>query len=188
MMYIGGKSFSFIIISDDNSQSKYVVFAYLSRIIKLAKKDFPNLSYLKIFSDGCAAQFKNKFWLFNLKFAQADWGLNAEWNFFATGHGKSPCDGLGGSVKRSVHRKILAGDTRVYDAAEFVACTLTCGNKMTIFKMTEEEIFEKSNFLKERWVKVPALNGLRKLHHFRPSTAGNIIGSVTTRGIGAKEF
>ena len=29
-----------------------------------------------------------------------DFGLSAEWNFFATAHGKSPCDGIGGSVKR----------------------------------------------------------------------------------------
>ena len=29
-----------------------------------------------------------------------DLGFDAEWNFFATAHGKSPCDGIGGNVKR----------------------------------------------------------------------------------------
>ena len=29
-----------------------------------------------------------------------DFGLDAEWIFFAISHGKSPCDGIGGSVKR----------------------------------------------------------------------------------------
>lgn len=189
MLYMGTKKYSFIIVSDENSQSKFVVFAYISRIIEIAKEEFPNLSHLRIFSDGCAGQFKNKFGISNLNFAPTDWGLNAEWNFFATGHGKSPCDGLGGSVKRSVHRKVIAGDFRVYSAAEFVACASTCGNKMTIFEMTATEIEEKSNFLKGRWIKVPALNGIQKHHHFRPSsTAGKIIGSITTRGIGEKEF
>jgi len=29
-----------------------------------------------------------------------DFGIEAEWNFFATSHGKSACDGLGGTIKR----------------------------------------------------------------------------------------
>ena len=29
-----------------------------------------------------------------------EFGINAEWHFYATAHGKSPCDGLGGTVKR----------------------------------------------------------------------------------------
>jgi len=28
--------------------------------------------------------------------------VEAEWNFFATSHGKSPCEGTGGTVKRLV--------------------------------------------------------------------------------------
>ncbi|ESO09020.1 hypothetical protein HELRODRAFT_168952 [Helobdella robusta] len=31
-----------------------------------------------------------------------DFGLKAEWHFFATSHGKSPCDGIGGTTKRLV--------------------------------------------------------------------------------------
>ena len=30
-----------------------------------------------------------------------DFGLKAEWIFFATSHGKSTCDGIGGTVKRT---------------------------------------------------------------------------------------
>ena len=33
--------------------------------------------------------------------------LSANWNFFATSHGKSPCDGIGGAIKRKlVHRSL----------------------------------------------------------------------------------
>ena len=31
---------------------------------------------------------------------KSDFGFDAEWNFFATAHGKSPCDGIGGNIKR----------------------------------------------------------------------------------------
>ena len=33
--------------------------------------------------------------------------MNAEWIFFATSHGKSPCDGVGGFVKRYVAKRSL---------------------------------------------------------------------------------
>ena len=36
----------------------------------------------------------------NLMKHHDDFALNAEWNFFATSHGKNACDGVGGTVKR----------------------------------------------------------------------------------------
>ena len=56
---------------------------------------------MEYFSDGCAAQYKNRYNFANLCMHMQDFGLNAEWNFFATAHGKSPCDGIGGIVKRA---------------------------------------------------------------------------------------
>ncbi|KAK3910377.1 Leucine zipper transcription factor-like protein 1 [Frankliniella fusca] len=50
-------------------------------------------------SDGCAAQYKNKKSVANVWFHEKDFGVPAEWHYYATSHGKSACDGLGGSVK-----------------------------------------------------------------------------------------
>ena len=36
-----------------------------------------------------------------------DFGIEATWSFFATSHGKSPCDGIGGTVKRSTAMESL---------------------------------------------------------------------------------
>ena len=36
-----------------------------------------------------------------------DFGIDAEWNFFATSHGKNACDGIGGLVKRSLSKTSL---------------------------------------------------------------------------------
>ena len=38
-----------------------------------------------------------KTYLYNHK---ADFGIDAEWHFLVTSHGKGPCDGLYGTVKR----------------------------------------------------------------------------------------
>ena len=60
----------------------------------------PSLENIKYFSDGAAGQYKNYKNMLNLTCHNQDFDVNAEWHFFATSHGKSPCDGIGGTVKR----------------------------------------------------------------------------------------
>ncbi len=45
-----------------------------------------------------------------------DFGIDAEWHFFATSHGKSTCDGLGGTVKRFATKASL--QRQLYDFAK----------------------------------------------------------------------
>jgi len=51
------------------------------------------------FSDGCSGQHKNYKNFLNLTYHKHDFDVDASWVFFATSHGKSPCDGIGGMVK-----------------------------------------------------------------------------------------
>ena len=37
--------------------------------------------------------------ILNLCYHKTDFGFQAEWHFYATSHGKGPCDGIGGTVK-----------------------------------------------------------------------------------------
>ena len=59
------------------------------------------------FSDGCAGQYKNCKNFMNLCHHSVDFGLEAEWLFFATSHGKGPCDGVGGLLKRMATKASL---------------------------------------------------------------------------------
>jgi len=38
---------------------------------------------------------------------KTDFGLSTTWVFFATSHGKSSCDGVGGTVKQLIRQKSL---------------------------------------------------------------------------------
>lgn len=44
--------------------------------------------------------------------------MQAVWNFFATSHGKSPCDALGGSFKRNARNWNMKNDKNPIDNAE----------------------------------------------------------------------
>ena len=67
----------------------------------------PQVKKLFYFSDGCGRQYQNYKNFMNLCLHKQDFGLDAEWIFFATSHGKSPCDGIDGSVKRHAAKKSL---------------------------------------------------------------------------------
>ena len=82
----------------------YYIIQIFTEHLKLV---LPNIRNIQYFSDGCAGQYKNRKHLYNLCQHSTDFGIDAVWNFFATSHGKSPCDGIGGTVKRVTDRASL---------------------------------------------------------------------------------
>ena len=100
---------SVCIISDDKDHD--IGFVYEVQKI-ICKEIIPRLSttcnlHITYYSDGCAGQYKNYKNFMNLCLHEIDFGLTADWVFFATCHGKSPCDRIGGTVKHLVRRKSL---------------------------------------------------------------------------------
>ena len=96
------------IVSDDLTHD----VDHVHEVVKLTCKNvkaFTNNNVKKIhyFSDGCAAQYNCCKNFLNLCNHKAEFGIDAEWNFFATSHGKNTCDAIGGIVKRTVHRESL---------------------------------------------------------------------------------
>ena len=86
------------VVSDTRKHSSVTVYAFLSVAISYLQTESPHVKKIHYFTDGCAGQYKNKYKFVNLCHHEDDFGLEGEWNFFATNHGKSACDG---TVKRS---------------------------------------------------------------------------------------
>lgn len=192
-MHVGQQGSSYVFASDEQSQSKYTVFAYIDKLIEEAKKTTQNIRKIKIFSDGCAMQFKNRFILSNMLNAQGDFGASMEWNFFASSHGKSACDGIGGAIKRNVHKRVLSDDSLVvYSAKDFVEVCLKFTDKIKIYEVTSKEIETRSKKLKPRWEpenKVPTMPGMQSLHFFKCSGRQKVItASVTSLEEISKDF
>jgi hypothetical protein len=82
------------------------------------------MTHLDIWSDDPASQFKN---CYIAEFLQHLCGnmfhrVDAiDWHFFATSHGKGPCDALGGSVKRMVRQAVMSHKDIVQSAEEMAA-------------------------------------------------------------------
>lgn len=178
--YVGQREpLTFLIANDDIGHSKEQVWCYQKIIISSLLEDFPSIEHVSFFSDGCAAQFKNRFTLSNMMYSQEDFGVSGNWHFFPTAHGKSPADGVGGTFKRSVYNRALSGQVNVYNALDFVSCGKSFAKKTRIFLSSTHRIFLSSedtlsneNFLKLRWEKIKPIKGTRESHFLEPADDG----------------
>ena len=131
---------------------------------------------VKYFSDSCAAQFKNFKNFINLCHHCKDFDLNAEWVLFATSHGKSPCDSIGGTVKRIVCQESLKQVTtgQILDVNLMYSF---CKAKITgvCFKLfSKEEIDQTQAHLEKKYLGSRTVPGTRMYHHFNPISSNKI--------------
>lgn len=93
---------SFVIISEILEHNTVAVHLFQRKFVQFLKMHFTQeIKRIIYFSDGCAGQYKNRKNIANLINHERDFGCSAEWHFFATSHGKGPCDGVGGTLKRA---------------------------------------------------------------------------------------
>ena len=93
---------SCVFISDCLNHNAILVPVFQKKIIRYIKQYLLlNLKKVYYFSDSAASQYKNRKNFINMCFHQEDFnGIEAEWHFYATSHGKGVCIRIGGSVKR----------------------------------------------------------------------------------------
>lgn len=92
---------SSVIISDTLSHTASTIFAFLKKsIIPEARELVPEAEFIHYWTDSPTSQYRNKK-IFNIVSRHKQlFNINASWNYFEAGHGKGPCDGVGGSTKR----------------------------------------------------------------------------------------
>lgn len=167
------ESGNFVPISECLEHDTTLVYLFLQIFINFLKS---KLSPTKLiyFTDGCAAQYKNRNNFYNMTLHEHDFGIPAEWHFYATSHGKSACDGLGGTIKRLVtkaslqrpiHDQILT-PLQMFDWAK----SNILG--MNFAFVTNDEYMATRNKMDDRYLKTVVLSGTRSFHCFVPVSEG----------------
>ena len=90
-------------------------------------------------------------------------------------------DGIGGSVKGPVSRKISAGAV-VRTANEVASVAQACHSHVRIFYIPKEEIARNQEVLKERWKKVQTIFWTQKFHPVFSNGKGMIKAAKTSGG------
>ena len=97
----------YCVISDHLLHDQTAVHCFISLTIPTICTRNPRINRIKYFSEEGASQYKNFKSVINLMYHEHDFNLKAENHFFATSHGKSPCDGIGGTIKREAANSSL---------------------------------------------------------------------------------
>ena len=115
--------------------------------------------------------YKNRKNFFNLCQHKADFDIEAKWVFFATSHGKQPCDGIGGTVKRLTAKASLQrpySDQILIPQMMFQYCKSNIRDIEFIY-ISQEHLKPTQLFLENRFqhIKSP-IPGTRSFHEFVP--------------------
>ena len=167
---------SFVVVSENNTHDTIAVHLFQKALIQFLTNKIVKPKKIIYFSDGCGAQYKNRKNFINLCHHNDDFGMPAEWHFFATSHGKGPCDGVGGTVKRLAARASLQ---RPYDKQILTPRQLYefgCSEipSVNFHYVTVEEYENESVLLSKRFESARTIAGTHKLHSFRPISANEL--------------
>ena len=88
-------------VSNDLTHDVDMIYEVIKHTIDFAKIFIPlDINKVHYFSGGCGGQYKNCKTMLNQTYHFKNFGIKATWSYFATSHGKSPCNGIGDTIKR----------------------------------------------------------------------------------------
>ena len=170
------ESRSLVFMSGDLKHDYYFLYKVIQQTMKHIADNIA-INAIKIYyvSDGCPNQYKNVHNFQTVCFHKSDFGVPCEWIFFATRHGKSPCDGLGGTTKRLTTRASLQRtiDNQITCAKEMLTFRSSEIDGITFYYIEKDDqvsLCEEGSPLSDRFnpEKLYYLPGTKSMHHFVP--------------------
>ena len=160
---------SLCFMSDDLQHDTCFVYEVLRRMTTFCQQKYPQLKAIEYFSDGCAGQYKNYKNFMNLCLHQQDLNMSATWSFFATSHGKGPCDGIGGTVKRLARLESLRREKDFLNTFDrlYKFCEENIEN-VKFFNISAKEMSIRRPSIEARFQGGSTVAGTQSYHHFAP--------------------
>ncbi len=160
------KHHNFVAISDDRGHNTATIKAIINSIIPRVQQLIPGLKQIHYWTDSPTAQYRNKT-IFNLISSHhlLYKGIHATWNYFESGHGKGPCDGIGGTVKRLADDAVKRGVASIQDAHDFYAwaCQEREESSIEYLFVSREDCARSAEFI-QQWSTSKPVSGTMKIH------------------------
>ena len=162
---------SHAIISDDLKHDAAANHLFLEKIFEKGKSLVPGLKKIFVWSDGGPGHFKNKFNFSNLSKFKSDYGIDIEWHFWASCHGKNAGNGVGGTVKREAKRASLEGH-EILKAQQLYEWGREKLKGINFIFVSEAEVARRRDELVERFSLAATIKGTHLFHAFVPVSDG----------------
>lgn len=162
------KNLSFLIIAESLEHNHISVYLFQQKLLDFLKTKFQQINKIYFFSDGAASQYKNKKFFYNICKMKIENNFEVEWHFFATCHGKGPCDAIGGTFKRMASRVSLQRvyTNQIQTAKELFDWAKSTDSAINVHLCTQKEHDQTARKLKYNNVKTIA--GTQSFHCFIP--------------------
>lgn len=164
------KEKSLLVISSCKKHDTIAVYQFQTKLLHFLRSEFESVKKITFFSDGAAAQYKNRKNFYNICLFQKEFDVKVEWHFFATSHGKSACDGIGGAFKRLARAASLQkkSQERISTALELYEWSMKRKSTMSFVYCTKDEYNEEAKKHETRYDNVNLVVGTRSFHSFIP--------------------
>lgn len=181
---------SLVVIAESLEHNYVAVHLFQTKLLEYLKKTFGAIKKIYFFSDGAASQYKNKKNFHGLCEIKKKHNIEVEWHFFATYHGKSACDAIGGTFKRMA---TLASLQRIYtnqmlsaEALYTWAQSTNSSIKTILCMKSEHDALAKS--IQNKFHNVKTITGTQSYHCYIPTVDFNIIVKTFSFSEHYKEF
>ena len=134
---------SVVIATENSDHNRVTSMSSLKKVVEIAE-DFTGKKYhrLIIWSDGMSAQFRSRF-VFKILAGTLFSEKEVWWFYNERHHGKGPMDGVGGTLKNMVFRKVKSGQIVINTPKDFTDAAIKFVPSITtIFLPKEDEIKE----------------------------------------------
>ncbi|CAC5388320.1 unnamed protein product [Mytilus coruscus] len=127
------------------------------------------------------SQYRNKSIFDLISSCETKFSIKASWHYFECGHGKGPCDGIGGTTKRNADNAVKQGKATIQDAHDFMAWALSESTSQISYRYISTEEFENSRKeIENRLKEIKPVKGTMKLHAVAAIADGRILTKETT--------
>ena len=113
------KHTSRVYISDTPSHTSGTVFAFMKQITDHVKSEYPGVKCIHYVTDSPTSQYRNQYTMYMTAYHETYFGVRASWQYFEAGHGKGPCDGVGGTTKRLADSAVKRQTVIIQNAKDF---------------------------------------------------------------------
>ena len=133
-------------ITEETSHQAPTTFTFIKALMSYLKLIPPTLSHVHFVSDSPSSQFRNRTICAIIAKFHKFFGVNASWNWLESGHGKGPCDGVGGALKK-LAANLVKSNVVICDTKEFCNALEMAGVKTRLIQVSTAAIAREKEYL-----------------------------------------
>ena len=158
----GLKKYYIVVVNDSKERNRTAALTCLKKVVEKAEEiNVAKYDKIIVWSDGCSAQFRSRF-VFRLLTEDLFHGVKLTWNYNEKSLGKGPMDGVGGTVKNIIFRKVKLGFVTIDSLFEFHQAILKFVLSIKSVYLPDTDVLNDSENIEQKSKKIPQT---LKVHH-----------------------